>query len=126
MNTLTFVGKIGKIKYSNLLDINNIKYSQILIYEKTNNEINYFPCLLPFSLYEDYEEFLTENTILEIQATVKSHIVVKNGKKDIEHRFIIEKLNFLELNEFNNEYELVDVDFFEESSLNNIDDDIPF
>lgn len=125
MNTLTFVGKIGKIEYSNFIEIDAVKYFQIFFYEKYNNKVNYFHCYLPKRIFDDFEDFINENTILEVLSHIESAINIKNGKKEIEQRIIIDKINFFELNEDMNDVEVIDFEVFD-TGIKNVIDDIPF
>lgn len=122
MNTLTFVGKISKINYSDCVEIESVNYFQIYFYEKYNNKINYFHCYLPKRIFDEFEDFLNEGTILEVLAHMGSNIVTKSGVKEIEQKIFIDKVNFFELNEDVTDIDLVDFDLNEK----NLNDDIPF
>lgn len=123
MNTLTFVGKISKINYFDFIEIDSVNYYQIFIYEKNNNKINYFHCYLPKRIFDDFEDFLNEGTVLEVVSHISSNIITKSNSNKLEQRIIIDKINFFELNEDNSDIEIIDFDTLNEK---NITDDVSF
>lgn len=125
MNTLTFVGKVGNIKYTDLFELDGNKYIQITFYEKYENKLNYLKCYLPKRIFDENEDFIIQGTILEVLAHIESDIIIKNGNQEIYQIFIIDKINFLELNEDFEELESKVTDVFDLKE-NIIDDDIPF
>lgn len=125
MNTLTFVGKVGNIKYADFFEFDGNKYIQITFYEKYENKLNYLKCYLPKRIFDENEDFILQGTILEVLAHIESDIIIKNGIQEIDQIFLIDKINFLELNEDFEDLESKVTDVFDLKE-NNIDDDIPF
>lgn len=125
MNILTFVGKVGNIKYTEFFEFNESKYIQISFYEKYENKLNYLKCYLPKRIFDDNEDFVIKGTILEVLAHIESNIIIKNGIQEIDQIFIIDKINFLELNEDFEDFEFKSTDTFDLKDQN-IGDDIPF
>lgn len=96
MNIITFV---GKIEYIQIIPEGNSQIAQVIFIEKSDDTINFIPCIIPNRVLDNFEDHIGIGTILEVLAHLDSKTIIKDGLLTIAQKVIVDKISYFELNE---------------------------
>lgn len=121
MNNLIFTGKIGFINESSYKNVHSV---EVIFLESVGDKTNYFPCVIPIKIFEEFEDYIKKGTVLQVRAHISSKLIFKNSVPTIEQKIIVDELAYLT---FSDEYE-PNIERIGRAIFinNNIDIDIPF